>query len=459
MKFISFETPAIAHYAYLISDGVDAALIDPGRDTEDYLKTARNLGVRIRYIIETHRQEDFVMGSAYLAEQTDAKIVNGTHELFGHGDLRLADGEHLRLGSLHIRALHTPGHTPESMCYAIFDSDSDTPAWGIFTGDTLFFGTTGRTDLTDRSKTIVNATVLYDSVHKKLADLGDTAFIFPAHGPGSICGSGMAKRPSSTLGIEKSDNDVFALSRNEFAKKKGNERLSRPPFFRYMEKVNLKGGLAPVNRAGSVNLIEADVIREKSKCAQVYDTREPEAYAGGHIKNSYSIWLGGLPVFGGWIGDENSDIYLLTDRESDIDIAVTHLARIGIDNVKGALAGGFGTWRKSGAPINNSGTVTAQDTAQAIKGDTQSLQVLDVREIDEFENGHIPGAQHIFVGHLQDKLDELDFDKNRPVIVTCGVGHRAGLGVSILRRSGYEDVRNLLGGMSAWHQLNLPTVP
>ncbi len=269
----------------------------------------------------------------------------------------------------------------------------------------------------------------------------------------------MAKRPSSTLGIEKSDNDVFALSRNEFAKKKGNERLSRPPFFRYMEKVNLKGGLAPVNRAGSVNLIEADVIREKSKCAQVYDTREPEAYAGGHIKNSYSIWLGGLPVFGGWIGDENSDIYLLTDRESDIDIAVTHLARIGIDNVKGALAGGFGTWRKSGAPINNSGTVTAQDTAQAIKGDTQSLQVLDVREIDEFENGHIPGAQHIFVGHLQDKLDELDFDKNRPVIVTCGVGHRAGLGVSILRRSGYEDVRNLLGGMSAWHQLNLPTVP
>jgi hydroxyacylglutathione hydrolase len=454
MQLLSFETPAIAHYAYLISDGIDAALIDPRRDIEEYLQAARELGVRIRYIIETHRQEDFVMGSAYLAEQTGAKIVNGTHDLFGHGDLRLSDGEHICLGSLRIRALHTPGHTPESMCYAIFDSDDDKPAWGIFTGDTLFFGTTGRTDLTDRSKSVENAALLYQSVHTQLADLGDTAFIFTAHGPGSVCGSGMAERPSSTLGVEKIDNEVFTLSQDDFAEKKGSEQLSRPPYFRHMEEVNLKGGIAPVNKMGSVNLLEVDTMLEQSNHALFYDTREPEAYAGGHVENSYSIWLGGLPVFGGWVGDENDDIYLLTDRESDIDVAINHLARIGIDNVKGALAGGFGTWRKSGAPISSSGTLTAQ----AIKDDPQSFQILDVRELDEYEQGHIPGAQHIFVGHLQDKLGELDFQKSRPVIVVCSVGHRAGLGVSILRRGGYEDVRNLLGGMSAWNQLNLPIV-
>lgn len=453
MKLLRFETAEIAHYAYLISDRNEAAIIDPRRDTDEYLKAAREQGVRIRYIVETHRQEDFIMGSAFLAEQTGAEIVNGTHELFGHGDLRLADGEHFCLGAIQLRALHTPGHTPESMCYAIFESGNDKSAWGIFTGDTLFFGTTGRTDLSDRSRSFENAVLLYDSVHTQLAGLGDTAFIFPAHGPGSVCGSGMAKRPSSTLGIEKLVNEVFTLSQNDFAEKKGNERLSRPPYFRHMEKVNLKGGIAPVNGVGTVNLVEVDTMREKINHRLVYDTREPEAYAGGHIENSYSIWLGGLPVFGGWVGDENSDIYLVTDRESDIDTAVNHLARIGIDNVKGALVGGFGTWRKSGAPISNSGTISVQE----IENDPQSFQVLDVREVDEFENGHIPGAQNIFVGHLQDKLNELNFDKGCPVIVTCGVGHRAGLGVSILRRSGYKDVRNLLGGMSAWHKRSLET--
>ncbi|RLP55875.1 MAG: MBL fold metallo-hydrolase [Ketobacter sp.] len=454
MELLSFKTPEIAHFAYLLSDGHNAALIDPRRDTQEYLKAARERGVQIRYIFETHRQEDFVMGSTFLAQQTGAQIVNGTHELFGHGDLRLEDGEHVTLGSLKLRALHTPGHTPESMCYAIYESEGNKPAWGVFTGDTLFFGTTGRTDLTDQNKSVENAAILYDSVHSKLSGLGDTALILPAHGPGSVCGSGMASRPSSTLGVEKKENDVFTLSRQEFANKKGSEQLSRPPFFRHMEKVNLEGGIAPVNSTGTIQIVDVDTIREKNKETLVYDTREPEAYAGGHVSDSYSIWLGGLPVFGGWVADKNSEIYLITDRESDIDTAVTYLSRIGIDNVKGALAGGFGNWRKSGAPISTSGTISAQE----LKDDPLSFQILDVREKDEFIKGHIPGSENIFVGHLLHKLDELDFDKSRPVIVTCGVGHRAGLGVSILRRGGYKDVRNLLGGMSAWNQLNLATI-
>lgn len=452
MKLKRIETPGISHYAYLIADGNEAALIDPRRDVEEYLLAARDMGVQIKYVIETHRQEDFVMGSAYLAKQTGARIVNGDHKLFGHGDVRLKDGDTFRIGELKIRALHTPGHTMESMSYAVYASGNNDQAWCVFTGDTLFFGTTGRTDLPDKEKSAENAALLYDSVHSKLAGLGDTALVLPAHGPGSVCGSGMAERPYSTIGDEKRYNDVFTLSRSAFAKKKGSERLSRPPFFRHMEKVNLLGGLDPVIRPGVVKLLDINTFANTCNDAFVFDAREPEGFAGGHIGNSFSIWTGGMPVFGGWIGDERSPIYLVTDREEDIDVVATHLTRIGIDNIEGALAGGFASWRSSGENIEFSGVITPQDLAK----DRNHLQILDVREIDEFDSGHIPHASHMFVGYLQERVDELDLHKDQPVVVTCSVGHRASLAVSILLRAGYKDVRNLLGGMTAWKKCQLP---
>ncbi len=452
MKLQRVETPGIAHYAYVIADGNEAAVIDPRRDVEDYLQAARALGARIRYVVETHRQEDFVMGSAHLARETGADVVNGDHELFGHGDVRLRDGDSFRLGSLTIRGLHTPGHTPESMCYAIYPAGDDGPAWGIFTGDTLFFGTTGRTDLADPGKAEECAAQLYDSVHGKLAGLGDTALVLPAHGPGSVCGSGMAERPWSTLGEEKGYNEVFTSSRGDFAGQKGAERLPRPPFFRHMERVNLAGGAPPALRWGDVPMLDADTFADTCADKLLFDSREPEGFAGGHVAGSYSIWLGGMPVFGGWVGDESSPIYLITDRDVDVDTAALQLGRIGIDNVRGALAGGFGTWRKSGRPIVTSGVVTPRELSER-RGE---FQVLDVREADEFAAGHIPGACHAYVGYLPSRLKSLPLDRRRPVAVTCSVGHRAGLGVSLLEKAGFEDVRNLLGGMSAWKKLDLP---
>ena len=453
MNLTRIETPGIAHYAYLLSDGVEAALIDPRRDIEDYLATARQQGVHIKYVIETHRQEDFVMGSAYLAEVTGATIVNGDHELFGHGDLRLKDEETFSLGSLTLQCLHTPGHTPESCCYAVYSDQNSEQAWAVFTGDTLFFGTTGRTDLTDPDHSIQNAGHLFDSVHTKLAPLGDTALVLPAHGPGSVCGSGMANRSHSTLGEEKRYNPVFTLKRDDFARKKGGERPAQPPFFKHMEAVNLNGGIKPVHRSGSVPLLDVATFSENRSNQLVFDTREPEGFAGGHIKNSYSIWLGGLPVFGGWIGDRHSPICLVGDRQSDIDTAALHLSRIGIDNIQGGLAGGFSTWRSSGEPIQTSGTITPEELHSRL----QHYQVLDVREIDEFESGHIPNAHHHYVGHLKDQIDSLELEPSQPLVVTCGVGHRAGLGVSILLKAGFTEVYNLLGGMKAWHQLGLTT--
>lgn len=449
MKLQRLETPGIAHYAWLLADGGEALLVDPSRHVQQYLDTARDMETRIQYVLETHRHEDFVMGSTWLAERSGAKIVNGDHQTFGHGDLRLNDGDSFRVGDLLIRALHTPGHTPESMCYAVYENEDAEVAWAIFTGDTLFFGDTGRSDLPDKAKSEQNAGRIYDAVHDKLAGLGDTALVLPAHGPGSVCGSGMAERSWSTLGDEKAYNQVFTLTRNEFVKNKGGERIPRPPYFRQLEKVNLDGGMPPSLTDGDVALLTAAEFADQAAAERIYDTRLPEAYAGAHIPDSLSIWLGGLPVFGGWLGDAESAIYLVTDRNEDVDTCVRHLSNIGLDQVRGALAGGFESWRDAGYELKQCGAITPRALSEM--GD--NIQLLDVREADEFDSGHIRGAVHCFVGYLPDQLDELPLDKKRPVFVTCGVGHRANVGVSILLQAGFEDVRNLLGGMKAWTSL------
>lgn len=198
MFFKRIKTPGIAHAAYVIGNEGEAAVVDPRRDIDEYLAAARAEDLTIKYVIETHRQEDFVIGSAELARVTGAKIVNGRHELFGHGDIRLEDGEDFSFKGLRLRALHTPGHTPESMCYAVFIPDSPDRAWGIFSGDTLFIGEAGRTDLPDPKKTGQNAGLLYDMIHEKLLPLGDQAMLFPAHGSGSVCGGNIAERDEST---------------------------------------------------------------------------------------------------------------------------------------------------------------------------------------------------------------------------------------------------------------------
>ena len=453
MQLKRIPTPGISHYAYLLADeGGDALVVDPRRDVDEYLSVAASMGVRIRYVLETHRQEDFVMGSAHLAERTGARVVNGKHELFGRGDVRLSNGETFSLGKLRIQALHTPGHTPESMSYAVYPKPGGNTAWGVFTGDALFFGDTGRTDLPDANRSEENAALLYDMIHQKLAPLGEGVAVLPAHGPGSVCGSGMLPLPCSTIGAERAHNPVFKLTREQFAKRKGGERMPRPPYFRHMEQVNLEGGMKPSGHPHQVELVSAGELESALAKDMCIDTREPEGYAGGHVRNAYSIWLGGLPVFGGWVAKPDTPIHLVGERTEDVATAYLHLSRIGIDGVRSALSGGFGAWRRSGRPLCSSGAITPRQLAER----RDEVQLLDVRDADEFASGHIPEARNLYVGYLEERSSDLGLDPDRPIVVTCGVGHRAGLGVSILRRAGYENVSNLLGGMKAWRALELP---
>lgn len=457
MKLERIETPGIAHYAYLLADGGEAVLVDPSRDPQPYLDAARRMGVRIRFVLETHRQEDFVMGSAEIARRCEAKIVSGRHEIFAHSDIRLDPGECLTLGALRIEARPTPGHTPESHCYVVYQGPGEA-AWAVFSGDTLFYGETGRTDLPDAERTPEFAGQLYDAVQAELAPLPDACLLLPAHGPGSVCGSGMAEQPLATIGEERRRNPVFTQSRAEYVASKGSEIPPRPPFFRLMEEVNLAGGLAPRRLPRELPLLPPATLRQalegQPAGALVIDTREPEAYAGGHAPGSLSIWTGGLPVFAGWVAGADTPVYLITESEGDIELAAGHLERIGLDGVRGALAGGFARWRSSGHPIATAGTITPR----ALAPRTGELQIVDVREDGEFASGHIEGAVNVYVGTLATEGVPDHLDPNAPTVVTCGVGHRAGLGLSLLQRAGFQQLHNLLGGMSAWKALELPLV-
>lgn len=455
MFFQKFKTPGIAHVAYLIADKQDAVLVDPRRDVEDYIAAAQANKLVLKYVLETHRQEDFVMGARRLRELLGVQVISGDHELFGHADIRLKDGERFRVEGLELSALHTPGHTPESTCYAVYLDASPERALGVFTGDTLFVGETGRTDLSDRRRTSEHAGQLFDAVHKKLLPLGEQTIIWPAHGAGSVCGGNIADRDESTLGIEQTSNPVFLLNREAFIQAKLDERIPRPPYFGHMEVVNLEGGMSTGRSALQVPLLGPDSFASEMKHGLVIDAREPEAFAGGHIPDSLNVWLSGLSVFGGWVAGEKTRLYLVLPRISDLPSAVNQLSRIGIDDVAGVLAGGFAAWRNRGLPIATSGTLGPRELERQLP----ATAVLDVRDDSEFAEGHIPGAHHLYVGYLADHLQRLkgELSRHDRVVVTCSVGHRAGLAVSLLRRHGLTNVDNLLGGMTAWKNAGFET--
>ncbi len=453
MFFQRVKTKGLGHNAYVLGCGEgQAVVVDPRRDVSEYLKLARENNLSIAYVIETHRQEDFEFGSRALADATGAEIVTGTHELFGESDVKLANEQELKVGTTRFVALETPGHTPESMCYAVYPKDTGDKCWGVFTGDSLFVGDTGRTDLTDADKTAENAGLLYDSVQRQLPALGDQALVLPAHGAGSACGGNISERDDTTLGIEKKTNPVFSKSRKEFIDAKLQDKLPRPPYFRHMEVVNLGGGRPLPTSPAALPLLQPRDLQKRLKEGVLFDTRSPEAFAGAHIHGAYNIWLGGLSTFGGWMATDKTCVFLIVEQPEQADQAVKALARIGIDSIGGVMVKGVEAWREQGLPIENFGTTSAQQCAEWLQAG--QVKVLDVRDDMEWDEKHIPGASHTFVGYLEEQPPLLP--KDQPLVVHCSVGHRSALACSILSRQGYTRIYNLLGGLTAWEKLGLP---
>jgi hydroxyacylglutathione hydrolase len=235
------------------------------------------------------------------------------------------------------------------------------------------------------------------------------------------------------------------------------ERIPRPPYFAVMEKLNFKGGIPLAKRPEEIPVLQAAAFDGAIKDGLVIDARDPEAFAGGHIPKSISIWAGGLPVFGGWVAGPSTRVFLVLPDMDSLEQAVLSLARIGVDAIEGVLSGGFDSWRNAGLPIAHAGAITPRE----LEAQRADMRVLDVREDTEFEDeGHIASASHMFVGYLDKHLERMtpQLNKQEPIAVTCSVGHRAGLATSILLRHGFERVSNLLGGMTAWNKLQLRTV-
>jgi len=452
MIFERIKSEGIAHNSYLIGSEGEAAVIDPRRDCQIYLDLAQQEGLKIKHVFETHRNEDYVVGSLELNGLTGADIYHGPGLDWGYGHT-LRDGQEFRVGSLRLTAIHTPGHTRESMSYALADLSSGEATVMVFTGDALLVGDVGRTDFYGPEQTPVLASSLYDSIFNRLLPLGDGVILCPAHGAGSVCGANIADRDESTLGIERVQNPVLQKSKDDFVKHKIAERLEMAPYFRQMEKYNLEGPPLLKGLLVPSPLAPVEFRKEMEKGAVVVDTRGPAAFGGAHIRGSLSIWLEGLPVFAGWVLDYESPILLVLEDERSPEQAVRYLARAGYDRIAGYAGGGVEAWYKAGFPAGRLQVLAAHELkARMDRG--ERLTVLDVRAGSEWEEGHIRGAMHIYVGYVRGTLDEIPREK--AVAVICRSGHRAGLGASMLLREGWQEVYNVLGGMETWVSAGYP---
>jgi hydroxyacylglutathione hydrolase len=455
MIFERIKSEGIAHNSYFLGSGGSAVVIDPRRDIQVYLDLARQNGLVIKYFFETHRNEDYVIGSLQLAAPTGAAIYHGPWLDFKYGHI-LKDGQEFDLGKLKLAAIHTPGHTDDSMSYVITDQSTGKVPVMVFTGDALFVNDTGRIDFGGLGNVPRMASNLYDSLFNRLLILGDGVIICPAHGSGSVCGARIAERDLSTLGTERLQNPALKYTdKDSFVRYKAAENHEKPPYFAIMEKLNLEGppllnGL-PSPRA----LSPSEFKQAIEKGALVIDTSLPAAFGGAHIQSAYSIWLEGLPAFAGWFLPYEKPILLVMEDDSHLDQAVRYLVRLGYDNIAGYLKNGTEEWYNAGYAAEKLNLITVHELKAKLEK-KEEITVLDVRAQYEWEAGHIAGSKHIYVGHIEQKLSEIKPDE--PVAVICTVGRRASIASSLLLRAGYSRVSNVLGGLSAWRQAGYPTL-
>jgi hydroxyacylglutathione hydrolase len=457
--FERIKSEGLAHISYFVGSSKEAVVIDPRRDCQVYLDLARRDEIKIKYVFKTHRNEDYAVGSCELAHYTSARVYHSPGLDFEYGET-LKDGQIFHFGSMKLIAIHTPGHTDESTSYVLTDPALGDSAIMVFTGDTLFVGDVGRTDLYGPKEELRLSEALYDSIFNKILPLGDGVLLCPAHGAGSVCGGAISEREWSTLGLERLHNPLLQKTRDEFIKSKGAERLERPPYFKMMERYNLEGPPLLVNLPTPPAISPAEFRTRIKQGAQVLDTRTPSAFGGSHIIGSSSVWMEGLPGYAGWVLSYDKPILLVLGNKKQLENVVPYLLRLGYDRIEGYLCAGeescgLESWYTAAYPFEHLGLLSVQELKERLNRRSK-LTVLDVRTDKEWGEGHIDSALHIYVGSLKEHLDMVPVDK--PTAVICSVGNRGSLAASILRQEGRQDVFNVLGGMTAWQKADYPIV-
>ena len=453
----------LAHASYLVADqeGGQAAVIDPQRDTEQYLADAEELGCSIGHVFLTHMHADFIAGHLELRDRVGATIHLGARASAEYAFRPMGDGDEVRLGAVRLSVLETPGHSPESISILVFDPEhNDERPYAVLTGDTLFIGDVGRPDLRAALGWSADqlARLLYDSLHDKLLSLPDETLVYPAHGAGSLCGKNLSTDTVSTIGVQREYNYALqSMTREQFVEVVTTDQPDTPAYFTYDAVLNsrerptlddaLERELRPLSLAQVLELVAAG--------AELLDTRDQAEFEGAHIRGALNVGLGGS--FATWCGtvlNPERPVVLISEpgREQE---AATRLGRIGFDTVAGFLAGGMQQLDSAPELIERIERITAGSLAEQLVA-PDGPRVVDVRTPREWSDGHIDGSVNVPLSQLAERGPELPSD--RQLVVYCASGYRSSIAVSLLRRQGLPQVANLVGGLAAWKSARMGTV-
>ena len=439
----------LSQASYLIGDETSgrAVVVDPRRDIEEYLHDAARLELCIELVLETHFHADFLSGHLEFA-QVGAEIGFGSHAHTEFPARLFDDGEHYSLGEVTLEVLHTPGHTPEAISIAIYEtSESDHPH-AVLTGDTLFVGDVGRPDLLVSAgwSKIELAGMLFDSIHEKLLSLPDETIVYPAHGAGSACGKNLSNETWSTIGAQRSENQSVRIrDRDEFIESITEGQPVQPMYFAYDAELN--GKVRPIREQGQLKNLTAKQIKSLIEDGgAVLDVRDPEIYALGHLLGSINIGLDGrFAEFAGSVIDPAAPI-VLCGAEKQIVEARTRLSRIGYDQVRGAVL----VEDCDPAAVNRTNRMTPSKLETLLKNNS-SISILDVRNAGEICDGFIEGSTHIPLSSLTRRISEVP--SGSELVVYCAGGYRSSIAASLIR-SVIPRIRvsDLVGGFSAWSE-------
>ena len=458
LVFKTIQTEGIAELSYLVGDDEEgvAAIFDPRADVDVYIDTAREAGVAITHIFETHIHADLVSGSRELCARVEsAKIYNSSEggAEYGFDREKVNDGDRFEFGDVLVTARHTPGHTPEHLSYLLADVDHPEEPWGILTGDSLFVSSAGRPDLLGEKHTKQLADQQFHTLRDFYLKMPDHVMIYPNHGAGSPCGADIGARLSSTIGYERKFNKFLQFANaktfTDFAIK------TAPPvphYYPVMKRVNAEGPEI-LGNLPRVPALPPKAFKEaiEKKAGVLVDTRMMLSFGGGHIPGALNI--GGSPIlsiWAGWMLDPNEGILLVLESDDDLERTVRLFVRTGYTKFAGYLTGGMKAWDAAGFPLERIGQMSVHELNER----KSSLQVLDVRSPGEWKKGHVPGARHIFVPELRNRMNELD--RNKPIAVYCGSGYRASIATSILKPLGFKELWNIPGSWEAWKKARLP---
>jgi len=459
MYFKQFYLGCLAHASYLIGSEGEAAVVDPQRDVDQYIAEAAAQNLQIRYVIETHLHADFVSGHRELAARTGAEIVFGAEAgaAFPHRAVR--DGDEISIGKVVLRIMETPGHTPESISVLVTDSEVSDQPQKVLTGDTLFVGDVGRPDLAGGKGYTppMMAAMMYDTLHSKLLKLTDDIEVYPAHGAGSMCGRNMSQETSSTIGEQRKSNYALQpMSRDAFVRMMTADLPEAPAYFPKDAEINRTGAppLVEVSKAPALTPQEVKALAARGDV--ILDVRSAAEFGAGHVPGSINVGLSGqFAIWAGTLISMETPLVIVAESEDKAGEAVMRLARVGIESVKGYLAGGIAAWHEAGLELASVPQITVNELHELISKPTP-LQIVDVRRPPEYESGHVRQAQSAPLLSLQQNVANLGLDPAKPTAVICAGGYRSSAATSILQQHGFSNLLNVAGGTSAWIAAGYP---